>query len=409
MARILVSFLGKVAKDKGGTYKTTAYDLDGQTYATPFFALALTRHHAADTLRILGTAGSMWDVLSVELEPDSIDSPAWDALERAVAADAVTQDHLDAVAPLLDRPGRPRHQLRLIPYGADERGQVEILRILAEGFGPGDRLLLDVTHGLRHLPMLGLISAFYLRAVAGAEVGGIYYAPYEREREGATPALRLDGLMNLYEWLRALECFNKDGDYGVFGGLLQADGLRGDLLTEAAFLERVAVAPNAKRKLDSFMQDQGEPASPAGRLFLPVLEQRIDWRRGRDRAAWEGRLARNYLERGDYLRAAQFGFEARISGRVIGNRGDPGHYDRDRQDAEMELEQRTKDDRLNPQAPGNFITLKNLRNALSHGLRAKVDAPGFATRKTAEFIEHLLGDEAKLRNWLTACFRDLPG
>jgi CRISPR-associated DxTHG motif protein len=47
--------------------------------------------------------------------------------------------------------------------------QVDILQTLAEGLGrPDDRLYLDITHGLRHLPMLGLLSAFYLQALGHA-------------------------------------------------------------------------------------------------------------------------------------------------------------------------------------------------------------------------------------------------
>lgn len=408
MTQILVSFLGKVPKHQGSNYRKTVYDLDGTRYETAYFALALARHYAVDRLRLLGTAGSMWDVLSVELEPESMDSPAWDALETAVREDAVTQDHLDAVAALLNRPGTVRYELRLIPYGVDDREQVDTLRTLAEDFTAGDTLWLDVTHGLRHLPMLGLISAFYVRAVAGAKVAGIYYAAYDREAHGATPAVRLDGLLRLYDWVRALECFNKDGDYGGFGALLTEDGLRGDLLAEAAFLERVAVAPDARRKLDSFMQPSPAPRSPAGQLFLPVLRERIDWRKGRDRAAWEGRLARDYLHRRDYLRATQFAFESLISQRAIRNQADANDYDNGRQVAESALVDDTKARRLKPEHPENFITLKNLRNALSHGLRAKVEAGSVLTRETAQFIDGLLKHETRLREWLGDCFRHLP-
>lgn len=66
---------------------------------------------------------------------------------------------------------------------------------------------------------------------------------------------------------------------------------------------------------------------------------------------------------------------------MIENGGNPGHFNQDRQDAERELEQGAKEEaRLDPHAPGNFITLKNLRNALSHGSRAKVDAQSFAAQ-----------------------------
>jgi CRISPR-associated Csx2 family protein len=375
--------------------------VDGHRYSTNQFALALAEHHRVDTLRILGTAGSMWDMFAAELGGDAMATPAWEALAAAVPADAVTQAQLDAMADWLNRGDAPhRFEFRLIPYGLDEAEQVDTLRMMAEGLTTGDRLLLDVTHGLRHLPMLGLLSAFYVRAVAGTEVAGIHYAAFDRKVDGVTPVMSLNGLLRLYDWLRALECFGKDGDYGGFADLLTADGLRGDLLAEAAFLERAAVAPNAKRKLDSFSVAAGEPASPAGQLFLPTLMERIEWRKGRDRAAWEGRLARDYLQRHDYLRAGQFAFESLISARALADGGDANDYDTGRQTAERGLEEDTKSARLTPEDPANFITLKNLRNALSHGLRAKVDAGSWLTQRTAQFIDRLLADEARLSAWL---------
>lgn len=399
MSTTLISFLGKPARS--GSYEATVYALDGRHYRTNQFALALAEHYRADTLRILGTAGSMWDMFAAELGEDAMATPAWEALSAAVPADAVTQAQLDAMADWLNRGDAPhRFEFRLIPYGLDEAEQVDTLRMMAGGLTAGDRLLLDVTHGLRHLPMLGLLSAFYVRAVAGAEVAGIHYAAFDRQVNGVTPVMSLNGLMRLYDWVRALECFNKDGDYGGFAGLLEADGLRGDLLAEAAFLERAAVAPNARRKLDSFSREAGQPASPAGQLFLPTLMERIDWRKGKDRAAWEGRLARDYLQRRDYLRAGQFAFESLISARALEDGNDPNDYDTGRQTAERGLEEDTRLARLAPEDPANFITLKNLRNALSHGLRAKVDAGSWLTQLTAQFIDRLLADEARLSAWL---------
>jgi hypothetical protein len=103
-------------------------------------------------------------------------------------------------------------------------------------------------------------------------------------------------------------------------------------------------------------QAQAEPGR-TGQQAVPAGAQAAHRPPGRP-------FVRDYLARGDYLRAAQFGFEALISGKVIENQGDPG----------------------------NFITLKNLRNALSHGLRAKVDAQAAATQRTAEFVDRLLAD-----------------
>ena len=115
-------------------------------------------------------------------------------------------------------------------------------------------------------------AAFYLRAATDAKIEGIYYGTFERTRNGLTPVLRLDGLLNLYDWIRALEQFNKDGDYSSFKHLFNREGLPGDLLGEAAFLERIANASLGSQKLDSAMQKINNCAPPSlatNRSFQP--------------------------------------------------------------------------------------------------------------------------------------------
>jgi hypothetical protein len=64
MTHTLVSFLGKVPKERGGQYKTAHYHFeDGYQEPTSFFGLALQHYLKPDRLVILGTTGSMWDVL----------------------------------------------------------------------------------------------------------------------------------------------------------------------------------------------------------------------------------------------------------------------------------------------------------------------------------------------------------
>lgn len=90
-----------------------------------------------------------------------------------------------------------------------------------------------------------------------------------------TPVVKLDGLLRIYEWLRAMEQFNKDGDYGAFGALLTREGLPGKLLTDAAFLERIANAPDARRKFDSFAQSPQQAESADEQLGRATQEHRM--------------------------------------------------------------------------------------------------------------------------------------
>jgi CRISPR-associated Csx2 family protein len=387
MSKTLITFLGRVPLDRGNSYRKTVYDFGTSRRETPFFGSALAEEERVDRVRILGTAGSMWDVLAFELH-EHLD----EALETAVRADTVSQEMLDALEIALNATGKRQYQLRLVPYGYDEEKQVDILKVMSDGFRRGDEVLLDITHALRHLPMLGLLSVFYLQAVVQARVTDIFYAAYDRAESGITPVVKLDGLLRIYEWLRAMEQFNKDGDYGAFGGLLTREGLPGKLLTDAAFLERIANAPDARRKLDSFAQSPQQAESPTGALFLPLLRERISWRQGRTRATWEASLAREYLMRRDYVRAAEFGYESAVTAQVEATGGDDDSF-KVRESADAQLGDATKRNGLRPGEVGNFITLKNLRNSLAHG-----------TRSDAGTVRDLIRDESRLAEWLEKSF-----
>ena len=391
----LITFLGKGQAHDGGYRKACYHFADGQTRETSYFGLALADVENAATVRILGTSGSMWDALILEQGDTQGEDERWEELASAVAADQVDQPLLDAVERMLNRNDQRKFELRLIPYGVNDEEQVAILLAITQNLPRDQGIILDITHALRHLPMLGLLSVFYLRAVTKIRIDAIYYGALEQTQDKRTPVLRLDGLLKLYEWIRALENFNKDGDYGAFRSLFNDEKLPGDLLAEAAFLERVANASLGSQKLTSAMQkiDAGAAMSAAGKLFLPLLNQRTEWRKGKDRAERERRLAIDYLGRADYLRAAQFGYESFISAQT---RGDLNEYNA-RKEADTYLSEKAK--ALTTESPENFSTLKNLRNALAHGTMDSNQG------KTAAFIKKLTSHESELRKWLEKALR----
>ena len=386
----LITFLGRGQARDGGYRKARYQFADGQERETSYFGLALADVANAATVRILGTSGSMWDALILEQGDTQGEDELWEELASAVAADRVDQPLLDAVERMLNRNDRRKFQLRLIPYGLKDDEQIAILLAITKDLPVDQGIILDVTHALRHLPMLGLLSVFYLRAVTRIHIDAIYYGALEQTRNERTPVLRLDGLLKLYEWIRALENFNKDGDYGAFQSLFNDEKLPGDLLAQAAFLERIANASLGSQKLTTAMQkiDAGSAMSAAGNLFLPLLEQRTEWRKGKDRGQRERRLALDYLNRADYLRAAQFGYESFISAET---RGDLNEHE-SRKEADSYLSEKGKE--LPIELPENFSTLKNLRNALAHGVMDSNQG------RTAAFIKELTSDEARLRGWL---------
>jgi CRISPR-associated Csx2 family protein len=394
----LVSFLGRGRDNPTSGYREATYRFaDGSTATTAFFGLALARHLKPDVLALMGTAGSMWDVL-VENLPGIGDAEAALRLEvmDAVAQARVTADLLERVRPLIEQSlGRPV-RVDLIPFGRDEAEQGQILECIGQAAGRGE-VSLDVTHGFRHLPMLSLVSAFVLERL-GREVGGLYYGALEMTTGGYTPVLRLDGLLAIQRWVEALAVFDASGDYGVFAPLLDADGVPADktrCLKEAALFERTSNVADAARQLATFLPVRSAPLPGASGLFQKRLRERLAWARESGIAAQQRKLAHQYLNRGDFVRAAIFGYESLVSRLCIEQGLDPLDYPVREQVAQAFGAELRAGEHADWKREA-FQTLKNLRNALAHG-----------TPPTREALRRTLRDRKALKTEIQRCLQRL--
>ncbi len=368
----LISFLGRAQADPETGYRTTRYRFpDGSEKDTPFFGLALRQHLGADRLVIIGTPGSMWDVLVEHLarhRPADYEDPRL-ALQEAVERQAVDEELLHRLRPLMaEHIGVPVEPL-LIGYGRDLDEQQQLLDRLAESVAGEGRVHFDITHGLRHLAMLAQVAAHLLEALsARLRVEAIWYGAFELKENGITPAIRLDGLLRLQQWIDAWRRFQDDGDYSVFADLLEREGLPVEkvaALRRAAHFEAVLNLPEARRQLLNFLPLLDQPLPGAARLFGRRLRERLDWVRKDDLYQHQRRLAQMHLRKGDYLRCAILAVEAVLTRRMAeSGEGDPNRYP-DRQRAREALKrdlQSVARDRL----WRDYRRLEYLRNALAH-------------------------------------------
>src|SRR5690606_4843033 len=155
--------------------------------------------------------------------------------------------------------------------------------------------------------------------------------------------------------------------------LLARDGMpaaKADLLQQAAFFERTGNPVKAREKLGSVFDSVGAHQGALGGLFTDTLSKRVSWYRRPTRADWELSLADTYLERGDYLRAATYLYEAGVTAAAQKHQADINDFDARR--AAYELE-RTDDSRQ----------LEYLRNSMAHGLRTRDGklAPSLASQQ----------------------------
>ena len=112
MTHTLISFLGKT--QKGGQYQEACYQFtDGRQETTRFFSLALEKHIKPQQMVILGTSGSMWDVLCENLGADNHEH--WVVLSEAAENDCVTQAQLQQFDEVVSQTLGVTCHLKLIP------------------------------------------------------------------------------------------------------------------------------------------------------------------------------------------------------------------------------------------------------------------------------------------------------
>ncbi len=371
----LISFLGRASADPKTGYRTARYRFpDGATAETAFFGLALREQLAASRLVLLGTPGSMWDVLVEHLaagSPGKLEEARLSLLEAAERR-AVDEGHLERLRPLLEEGLGCDCELVLIPYGRSLDEQEMVLDDLAEIVRPAEGdVHFDLTHGLRHLAMLGLVAAHLLETLRrDLAVEAVWYGAFElRGEDGVVPVLRLDGLVRLQAWIEAWRRFEDDGDYAVFADLIEAedgDPELAEALRRAAFFESVLNLPDARRRLLGVLERLDRPLPGAGRIFTGRLRERLAWARRGELYEHQRRLAALHLTKGDYLRAAILVNEAVLT-RWMKERGfGDVNSQRDRERARREMLEEMREARRDAEHE-DFRLLETVRNALAHG------------------------------------------
>ena len=159
------------------------------------------------------------------------------------------------------------------------------------------------------------------------------------------------------------------------------------LMRKAAFFERTNRESLAKQPLDTIVQHiQERPLIGVPGLFQPALEDRLKWARETTPQERQRQLARDYLERRDYMRAVIYSQEALITDLVYQNKGDHTSYD---QRSEAETKYREN-------APDLYWRMINVRNALVHGT------------KPTGIAERLMKDEKQLRQHIEEFLKIRP-
>ena len=195
----------------------------------------------------------------------------------------------------------------------------------------GDRLVLDVTHGFRTMPLIGVVAASVATLTKDATIEGLLYGAFDQRDTGTnvTQVIDLMPFYNLLQWQAACAEFARTG---LAGGLLAAlsDETRlpgsvasfqqhaGELALALTMMNPSAAQESARelakavKKVDTTPTGEKIPPVPpamravagwVGEACAPLLQHDCAGA-PEDRLRHEAALIRWYRDRGHYTQAA---------------------------------------------------------------------------------------------------------
>jgi CRISPR-associated DxTHG motif protein len=110
-----------------------------------------------------------------------------------------------------------------IPDGNNENEVWEMFKCIADAIPAKSSLILDVTHGFRHQPMMALAIAVYLRVVKQVQIERIVYGAYDARNKDAniSPVFDLTPFLQVIDWAVATEQFLKYGNANFLRDILK--------------------------------------------------------------------------------------------------------------------------------------------------------------------------------------------
>jgi len=125
--------------------------------------------------------------------------------------------------PILEALNDPRIRPIDIPTGKTTEEMWETFKIITQHVDQGDRVIFDITHGLRSLPFLVFLFAAYLKAAKNVVIEAIYYGAAElsNQNNGIAPIIDLSEFVSMIDWITATTRFVEIGDGQPLAELLK--------------------------------------------------------------------------------------------------------------------------------------------------------------------------------------------
>lgn len=168
-----------------------------------------------------------------------------------------------------------------IPNGNSEAQLWEIFQNCANAVDRDDKIILDITHAFRSIPLLVFIVAGYLRQVKQVRLKHIIYGAFEARdtTTDRTPIFDLTPFVQLLDWTNAVNVFQNSGDARPIAELDISEDISEALkaLSEALLTNRTLEAQDAALQFNGLNLHQLKQVStPFGMLFSQLQSNYTD-------------------------------------------------------------------------------------------------------------------------------------
>ena len=226
MAKILISSLG-TGKKENSSYSKAKYSIDKKIYETTFIADALVKHLQVDKIFLVGTRKSIWDEAyqifggQDELYYESL-------FEKKEAGDIDEESLLK-----FDQVLKTGSKSFIIDYGINDDElweNFEKFLQISEYIQDGDELYLDITHSFRSLALMSFVMTQFASSISNKNfvIAGVYYGMFEycfETVEKTTPIVDIKILLEIQEWIKAIDAIKKYSDFDPLVRVLESEGV----------------------------------------------------------------------------------------------------------------------------------------------------------------------------------------
>ena len=402
MATVLVSFIGvgtptETSTSSRGGYRTAVYNfppengIPGEEIESSIFGSVLLRRlrnmdRQVTRWLIFGTEQSIWDDLIDVFPPGEQDDlvEIWADVSNYVPkrgkyspSTPMTQEILNKWQKALSEKLGIQVFCSLAGDCMTQESQEAVYQALNNVVQDGDNIVMDITHGLRHQPVLTSFMVMFLRWYRNVKKVEIYSGVLELGAQ----VVKLDMCNQILESTEALAIYQNTGNYAPMGKCLNVSD---DYATNISVLSFADEINRADRRTPVKLKAEIESATlnPIQNSLRQPIEEALNWTTKENLAKRLGYKARKSFEHKQYLKAITLLWEALL---VAGCRRyiipNPDSI-RSRHESEDKLYKRLKH--------GDRETLKKiewLRNSVVHSSRTS-DAD----------VQKALNDEEAFRN-----------